>query len=183
MSTTFAKPVSRPWRRFLRFSVRGLIIVVLLIAGWLGWIVHGARIQHEAVAAIIKDRGRIEYDWESHSGCFSAAGTPWAPRWLTEQMGIDYFGHVTSVVLNSETNTTIAHVGRLNRLQRLELSHMGGHLAHLSGLTKLTELQLKDTRLTDAGMAQLKQVLPLSDIHPCGAAFQRAAQIDILPKP
>ena len=31
------KPVSRPWRRFLRFSVRGMIVIVLLVGGWLGW--------------------------------------------------------------------------------------------------------------------------------------------------
>ena len=31
MSTTLTKPVSRPWRRFLRFSVRGLIVRVLVI--------------------------------------------------------------------------------------------------------------------------------------------------------
>ena len=28
-----AKPVSRHWRRFLRFSVRGLIVLVLAVAG------------------------------------------------------------------------------------------------------------------------------------------------------
>ena len=38
-----AKPISRHWRSFLRFSVRGLIVLVLVIGGWLGWIVrtHG----------------------------------------------------------------------------------------------------------------------------------------------
>ena len=34
------QPVSRPWRRFLRFSVRGMIVAVLLVSGWLGWIVR-----------------------------------------------------------------------------------------------------------------------------------------------
>jgi hypothetical protein len=37
------KPAARPWRRFLRFSVRGMIVLVLLVGGWLGWIVRGAR--------------------------------------------------------------------------------------------------------------------------------------------
>ena len=32
-----AKSVARPWRRFLRFSVRGLIVLVLVIGvGWAG---------------------------------------------------------------------------------------------------------------------------------------------------
>ena len=55
--TDQAKPVSRPWRRFLRFSVRGMIVLVLVIGGWLGWIVRSARIQREAVAAIEKSAG------------------------------------------------------------------------------------------------------------------------------
>jgi hypothetical protein len=33
-------PVSRPWRRYLRFSVRGMVIIVLLIGGRFGWIVE-----------------------------------------------------------------------------------------------------------------------------------------------
>ena len=33
--------LSLPWRRYLRFSsVRVLIVAVLLIGGWLGWIVR-----------------------------------------------------------------------------------------------------------------------------------------------
>ena len=35
-----AKSVARPWRRYLRFSVRGLIVFVLVFGVWLGWIVR-----------------------------------------------------------------------------------------------------------------------------------------------
>jgi hypothetical protein len=59
-----AVPISRPWRRFVRFSVRGMIVVVLLVGGWLGWIVRCARIQREAVAAITKSGGLVDYNWE-----------------------------------------------------------------------------------------------------------------------
>ncbi len=62
------KPVRRPWRRFLRFSVRGLIVVVLVIGAWLGWLVRSARIQREAVAAIEHARGSVSYDWEWANG-------------------------------------------------------------------------------------------------------------------
>ena len=41
--TDQAKPTPRPWRRFLRFSVRGMIVVVLVIGGWLGWVVRSAQ--------------------------------------------------------------------------------------------------------------------------------------------
>jgi hypothetical protein len=62
--TDHAKPVSRPWRRFLRFSVRGKIVAVLLIGGWLGWMVHIARIQREAVVSIGRAGGVVKHDWE-----------------------------------------------------------------------------------------------------------------------
>ena len=32
--------VARPWRRYLRLSVRGLIVLVLVIGGGLGWMVR-----------------------------------------------------------------------------------------------------------------------------------------------
>ena len=62
--TNQAKPISRPWRRFLRFSVRGMIVIVLVVGGWLGWLVRGVRIQRDAVTAITKTGGSLKYDWE-----------------------------------------------------------------------------------------------------------------------
>ena len=63
-----AVPVGRPWRRFLRVSVRGLIVLVLVTCAWLGWIVRSARIQREAVAAITETGGEVNYNWEWKDG-------------------------------------------------------------------------------------------------------------------
>jgi hypothetical protein len=63
-----AGPVSRPWRRYLRFSVRGLIVLVLVIGAGLGWIVRSARMQREAVAAIKNAGGSVSYDWRWSNG-------------------------------------------------------------------------------------------------------------------
>ena len=41
--TDQANPISRPWRRFLRFSVRGPVVLVLVIGGGLGWIVQARK--------------------------------------------------------------------------------------------------------------------------------------------
>lgn len=40
-------PIAHPWRRYLRFSMRGLIVLVLVMGAGLGWFVRSARIQHE----------------------------------------------------------------------------------------------------------------------------------------
>jgi hypothetical protein len=66
--TDQAKSASRPSRRFLRFSVRGLIVLVLVIGAGLGWLVRSARIQREAVVAIVEDGGVVVYDWQESNG-------------------------------------------------------------------------------------------------------------------
>jgi hypothetical protein len=60
-----AKPLSRRWRRFVRFSARGLIVLVIVIGSGLGWAVRSARIQREAVTAIQNAGGVVFYDWET----------------------------------------------------------------------------------------------------------------------
>ena len=89
--------ISRPWWSYVRMSVRGLIVLVLLIGAGLGWIVRSARIQRNAVVAIEKAGGSVSYDWERSNGNDVPGGKPWAPRWLVDLVGVDYFGHVTAV--------------------------------------------------------------------------------------
>ena len=154
-----AEPVTRtrPWRRFLRFSVRGLIVLVLVIGGLLGWIVRSARIQREAVAAIQKAGGGVTYDWEWTNGKSVLGGKPRAPGWLVDLVGVDYFGHVTMAGLSppsNATNATLAAVGRLTQLEFLVLVEScadDAGLVQLKGLTKLRLLFLVHTRVTDAG--------------------------------
>jgi hypothetical protein len=64
----------RPW---LRLSVRGLIVLVLVTGGWLGWIVHRARVQREAVVAIERAGGMVWYDWQWKNGSDIPNGRPW----------------------------------------------------------------------------------------------------------
>ena len=155
-----AGPVSRPWRRYLRFSVRGLIVVVLVIGGGLGWIVRQAHVQRDAVAAIEKSGGGVSYHWGWRDGKSIPRGKPWAPKWLVDRIGVDYFGHVTAVGLSpTETDSAIVHVGHLTQLQRLTIngsSVSDAGLTHLKGLTKLSVLGLGNTQVTDAGLAQFE---------------------------
>jgi hypothetical protein len=83
-------PKSR-WPR-LRLSVRALMILVLLLGGGLGWIERSARIQRDAVAAIERTGAGDVYDWQLRNGTHNPKGKPWAPRWLVDRLGVDYFG-------------------------------------------------------------------------------------------
>ena len=181
-------PASR--RRWLRISVRALLLLVLLIGCWLGWMVRAARIQREAVATIQRAGGSVLYDWEWENGYPKNDG-PWAPNWLVDRLGIDYFGSVVHVEFNvfgtygmttSENagfdatrlrsyrqrfDAALAHVGRLRRLQELELSTSevtDAGLKHLMGLTSLKKLDLENTNVTDAGVQELQKALPKLEI-------------------
>jgi internalin A len=173
-----ASPASWSWRRYLRFSVRGLIVLVLVNGVGMGWLVHKARIQREAVGAITTAGGNVAYDWDWSNGTSVAGGKPWAPRWLVDRIGIDYFGHVTFVFLNpgDADDATFAHIGRLTQIQLLihdqsafdcvvsssTLSDAG--LSNLAGLTSLSHLSLSGTQATDAGLVHLEGLTKLSHL-------------------
>ena len=58
-----AKP-ARSRRRWLRFSLRTLFIVVTLLCVWLGIQVNAARRQREAVTAILNIGGKFSFDYQ-----------------------------------------------------------------------------------------------------------------------
>ena len=169
-----AKPSSRPWRRFLRFSVRGLIVLVLVVGAGLGWIVRQAHIQRDAVAAIRRAGGEVEYDCYWSNGRRVLGGEPRAPRWLIDLIGGDYFHHITKVEFLSPASATdakLAHVGGLSQLQLLSANYSpsvsDAGLAHLKGLTNLSILALCDTHASDTGLAYLKGLRSLSELNLC----------------
>ncbi len=192
-------PIARSWQRYLRLSVRGLIVLVLVIGAGLGWLVHSARVQREAVAAIQRAEGTINYEWELSNGKYIQGARPCAPRWLVELIGIDYFGHVTVVELSVSTkltDATIEQVGRLTRLAELVLiespfsdplrddtkglTNPGGSqvtdasLVHLKALSKLSSLTLNGSRFTDAGLVHLKGLSNLTSVDLRGTSMTDA---------
>jgi len=114
-----AEPASRPWRRYLRFSVRGLIVLVLVIGGWLGWLVRGAHIQREAVAGITRACGSVKYDYGWTNGNYIPGEKPSKPGRLAALIGVDYFGHVTEVWLFSSSTTADAALVQVGRRTQL----------------------------------------------------------------
>ena len=157
-----------PGRRFLRFSIRGLIVVVLVFGVTLGWFVRSVRIQREAVAAIVRDGGSVVYDWEwSDSGRKPSAKPP-APQWLVDSVGVDCFGRVVAADLaqyQTVSEGLIEQIGRLEHLKSLTVYAAfltDAQLARLKGLTGITDLWLDGTQVTDSGLAHLKGLTKLN---------------------
>src|SRR3954451_22428566 len=99
-------PTRSWWRRpGVRPVVRALVVVVLLVGGGLGWVVHRARVRRVAVAAIVRGGGEDLYDWggthdrDPDGPVYrpNPGGKPDWPKWLIDHLGPDYFGDVSVV--------------------------------------------------------------------------------------
>jgi hypothetical protein len=144
----------------MRLSVRGLMVLTLVIGGWLGWIVRSTRVQREAVAAINGAGGSVLYDWQWVHGRFIPTGRPGAPGWLVDRMGNDYWGHVVYANVNERgSDTTLSYIAQLSRLEELELAMApvtDSRLAHINGLSNLRVLSLNSAGVSNAGLIHLE---------------------------
>lgn len=170
MTTT--PPKSR--RRFLSFSLKGLLFLVLLFAVAFGWARHIALEQGIAVAELEKlgcsilriadgpltpvERLRMLFGEEHPRNVTQLlTGT------MLEDAGMAYLSglpHLEYLSLNG-TQVTDAGMDYLNGLKDLEYLWLNGTqvtdagLKHLRGLTNLSQLALENTKVTDAGLAHL----------------------------
>jgi internalin A len=163
---------SRPWWSYVRFRLRLLIAIVLLIGASLGWIVNRVRVQREAVAAIRSAGGQVFYDWEWKNRRLarnSRVNKPRGPKWLLDRLGVDYFNHIVYVSLTEPASDEImAQIGQLNGLEILWLPGSrvtDTGLSHLNGLTRLRTLVLLRTPITDAGLAHLEGLYSLEQLY------------------
>ena len=131
---------THPKRRFFRYSLRTLMLVVTLICVWLGITVKRAREQRSAVEAIQKLGGDVYYEHQ-----FINSNDPPGPEWLRQLIGDEYFFSVAIARLyGSKVNDT--------------------SLASIKRLTDLKWLELHDTHVTDEGVKRLQQVFPNCEI-------------------
>jgi len=166
------KPDPRRWRKYLRFSVRGLILLVLITGGWLGWIVRSARIQHDAVRALSRAGASAFYEWEWKDGEQLADGAPPWPKRLVTTLGVDYFGTVVAVMFTSEPLLSDEEIDRLNdghvpgadKRELVSPSETDAALAHVSALTRLRWLKLTWTKVTDVGLVHLRGLSSLETL-------------------
>ncbi len=154
-------------RRRFRFSLRTLLIVVVLLSLPLGWFalkLRQAERQRQAVEAIREAGGYVSYDYE-----FSGQEPP-SPARLTGLLGEDFFADVVYVNLDYPAkagDVDLEQVETLTALSGLSLSRTqvtDEGLVHLKGLTKLESLGLWDTQITDAGLAHLKGLAGLETL-------------------
>ena len=160
-------------RRFLQFSLRALLVFVLLVSLGMSWLavkLEKARRQKEAVEAIERAGGFAKYDYQFHDHKLIAlsAESP-APKWARALLGDDFFHDVTVMGLRSSAGDDEAiYLTRLTALEVLFLTESqitDAGLEHLKGMTKLGLLCLSDTQVTDAGLTNIEGLTNLYNLN------------------
>jgi hypothetical protein len=174
---------NKPARRWYRISIRALMLLVLLIAVWLGWHANRAREQREAVAAVQRSGGWVHYDYEFKNGKLTPGQSPWAPRWLRAALGDEFFQNVQQVSLvyddlagkrfdNANVqpcDDVLKAISKLPGLKSLLLKETQATdegARHIGAMNELEELFIWDARsVTDVGVSQLSRLKNLKNVH------------------
>ncbi len=114
--------LARPWQRYLRFSLRGLVVLVLVLGGALGWIVSRVEVQRRAVAVIEKSGGSVKYRWEWKDDGPNSSGQPQWPKWVLDHIGPNYLAHIAAAELApGGSDKQLLAVGKLKSLEAVIL--------------------------------------------------------------
>jgi internalin A len=167
MAKDIAKPKRRRW---LALSLRGLIVLVLVVGVGLGWLVQRAKIQREAVAAI-KAKGDLvvyswDYDFEKDETRYYLEATGWQ-NWLEKHIGRDYLESPVSVSHRGPgTRQLLLSIGRLRSLRSLSLLQADASEADYQHIEKLSELRKLDISFgTPLSCEVLEHIRPLGKLR------------------
>ena len=143
-----AEPIKRR-PRWLRFSLRTLLVVITVLCVWLGFKVNAARRQKEAVDAILKAGGTVFYDFQRPANVVGVpvATEPPGARWLRRLLGDEYFEDVIGVGFSGVKKPTIDVLQQLSRLPKLET------------------VNLSDTQVDDEGLRQFVRIGSLKTLQ------------------
>jgi hypothetical protein len=153
-----ASATTEPKRAKFRFSIRVMMLVVLIIAVWLGWRVSIARKQRAVVAAVEQAGGWVHYDYEFVSDVLTPGQNPWAPFWLRKILGDEYFRQVRQVSLVYDESTG-------KRFDNKNVDACDNLLKQMTAMPGLKELLLKETQATDEGLRQIGKMTELRQLY------------------
>ena len=96
-----APPRSR--RRWLRFSMRTLFVLVALAAIFPARALYRAERQRQAVEHVLSLGGEVNYEHQYENGSWKPDRAPPRPQWLLDLFGVDLFAQVRVIRLLRKT--------------------------------------------------------------------------------
>ncbi len=172
-----------PNRRWLRFSLCTMLIVLAVLCVLAARISHKAIVQRQVVAWVHKTGGSVEYDYERYdeNGCLI---WPWnaelpAPKWLIEVVGVDFFASVVHVHLG---NTHVADLSALTKLPNLKTLSMEDHpiplFSSLAKLPQFEELSIERVDIAEEDLTKIERALPKCRIGVDSDAYYLRIQLE-----
>lgn len=165
---TRERPKRRSWRQF---SLRAVLILMTILAIWLGIVSHRARNLRRAVDAIAAVGGSIHYHYELNAG----QGPP-GPAWLRKLLGDEYFVSPFHVELTGDGITDgflEEHLAALRTVEYLVIESLNvtdTGIEHVASLRNVSTLHLTCPKMTDAALshiATLRKIDALGVNSPC----------------
>lgn len=157
----------KPKRRWFRFSMRTLLIVMTLLCVGIGWKMNQVRNLRRAVAEAQRLGATISYFHELDAT--TSPAEPPGPKWLRRIFGDDFFEEVDQIqIYNDQANDdTLALIAKLPRIRSLIVrsnAFTDKGLASLAGASELETLELTSANVTASGYANLKGLRKLMSI-------------------
>jgi hypothetical protein len=168
-------------RRWFSLSLRGMMVLILVVGGLMGWKARRASLQRRAVARIERLQGNLVYDWQPQ-GVFptpAATAEPPGPKWLRKMLGDEYFQEVVGVTIPGlggpharrpspddpvDSPERQAYREKVRRNQEAEKALAKDELSCLEGLDRIETLTLHRPPLKSEGLARLGRLTSLKEL-------------------
>ena len=152
----------KPKRRWFRFSLRTLFLLVLVLSVWLGLKVEAARKQHLAIVAVKALGVQVQYDFDKKD----RDRHPNEPEWLINLFSIDFFHDVVEVVFSVNTGSPngsdlsklhpeLVYFPQLRSIVLSGIACSDDDLQYLAGMKELQWLWLRSSTFTGIGLKYL----------------------------
>jgi len=164
-------------RRWLAYSLRSLLILITVVAVWLGIKTTQARRQKAAVAAIEASGGMVRYNFQEPPPGGRPPGEqpavdPPGPKWLRDLIGDEFFQDVVEVswAHNAEITTDdlrwLADFPMLDKLNLNNTNVDDAGLEQIAERTSLTHVLLENCKtMTDRGLAHVGKLPNLESLR------------------
>lgn len=135
---------SVPRRRRLQFGLGTLLVSIAAFSVWLGPKVNRANSQRRAVGEFEKLGLQVHYDYQQTPNGYFPSAEQNGPKWLRELAGDDYF----------QTVFWLSSTGNSDRVP-------DDHFAYVASFPDIRVLQLRNTDVTDTGLAHVARLRQL----------------------
>jgi len=166
---------TKPRRRWLKFSLGGLLLAITLLCLLLGWQADRVARQRRAVEMVERLGGHVAYEHQWYESPPFSHYNPQiesrAPLWLRELVGEDWFRTVALVSIERSSKTLseddISQLAGFRRLRQLSLRSQvtDGQLEHIATLSELETFRCDGERITDQGLMALSRLGKLRELE------------------